>query len=106
MGQAIAVRTDFTVGEVRRFAKRAKDAAQACLLCGRQPADPHHLSFAQPRALGREVSEASHSGRTEEGGRDRGAQHLGQAAVVKTDQMAAFNIACLAPVRHGGLNPW
>src|SRR5215204_2391422 len=29
MGQAIAVRTDFTVGEVRRFAKRAKDAAQA-----------------------------------------------------------------------------
>jgi transposase len=29
MGQAIAVRTDFTAGEVRRFAKRAKDAAQA-----------------------------------------------------------------------------
>jgi len=29
MGQAIAVRTDFTVGEVRRFAKRAKDVAQA-----------------------------------------------------------------------------
>src|SRR6266853_2449368 len=32
MGQAIAVRTDFTAGEVRRFAKRAKDAAQARLL--------------------------------------------------------------------------
>jgi hypothetical protein len=29
MGQAIAVRTDCTAGEVRRFAKRAKDAAQA-----------------------------------------------------------------------------
>ena len=29
MGQAIAVRTDFTAGDVRRFAKRAKDAAQA-----------------------------------------------------------------------------
>jgi transposase len=29
MGQAIAVRTDFTAGEVRRFAKRAKDVAQA-----------------------------------------------------------------------------
>src|SRR3974377_524445 len=29
MGQAIAVETDFTAGEVRRFAKRAKDAAQA-----------------------------------------------------------------------------
>src|ERR1700756_4910412 len=29
MGQAIAMRTDYTAGEVRRFAKRAKDAAQA-----------------------------------------------------------------------------
>ena len=29
MGQAIAVRTDYTASEVRRFAKRAKDAAQA-----------------------------------------------------------------------------
>src|SRR5213083_3296736 len=29
MGHAIAVRTDFTAGEVRRFAKRAKDVAQA-----------------------------------------------------------------------------
>jgi hypothetical protein len=29
MGQAIAVRTDYTAVEVRRFAKRAKDSAQA-----------------------------------------------------------------------------
>ena len=29
MGQAIAVRTDFTTGEVRRFAKRARDGGQA-----------------------------------------------------------------------------
>jgi transposase len=29
MGRAIAVRTDYTVGEVRGFARRAKDAAQA-----------------------------------------------------------------------------
>ena len=29
MGQAIAERTDYGAGEVRRFAKRAKDAAQA-----------------------------------------------------------------------------
>jgi len=27
MGQAIALRTDYTAGEVRRFAKQAKDAA-------------------------------------------------------------------------------
>src|SRR5579871_4083316 len=29
MGQAVAVRTDYTAGEVRRLATRAKDAAQA-----------------------------------------------------------------------------
>jgi len=29
MGQAVPVRTDYTAGEVRRFARRAKDAAQA-----------------------------------------------------------------------------
>ena len=29
MGQAIAVRTDYTAGEVRRLAKRAKDGGQA-----------------------------------------------------------------------------
>jgi len=29
MGQAIAMRTDFTAGEVRGFARRSKDATQA-----------------------------------------------------------------------------
>jgi hypothetical protein len=32
-------------------------ASQPCLLCGRQPSDPHHLRFAQPQALGRKVSD-------------------------------------------------
>lgn len=32
-------------------------AKQACLICGRQPADAHHLRFAQSRALGRKVSD-------------------------------------------------
>jgi hypothetical protein len=32
-------------------------ASQPCLVCGRQPADPHHLRFAQPRALGMKVSD-------------------------------------------------
>jgi hypothetical protein len=27
-------------------------ARQACLICGRRPSDPHHLRYAQPRALG------------------------------------------------------
>ena len=30
---------------------------QPCLICGRRPADAHHLRFAQHRALGRKVSD-------------------------------------------------
>jgi hypothetical protein len=46
--------------EPRRF--RDKEhvkfvAKQACLICGRRPADPHHLRFSQRRALGRKVSD-------------------------------------------------
>lgn len=36
----------------RRFVLR-----QACLVCGRVPSDPHHLTFTQPRALARRVSD-------------------------------------------------
>jgi hypothetical protein len=32
-------------------------AKQPCLVCGRHPADAHHLRFAQPPALGRKVSD-------------------------------------------------
>ncbi len=32
-------------------------AAQRCLVCQRSPSDAHHLKFAQPRALGRKVSD-------------------------------------------------
>ena len=32
-------------------------SSQPCLVCGRLPADAHHLRFAQPRALGRKVSD-------------------------------------------------
>jgi hypothetical protein len=32
-------------------------AKQPCLICGRRPADPHHLRFAQSKALGRKVSD-------------------------------------------------
>jgi hypothetical protein len=31
-------------------------AGHPCLICGRRPADPHHLRYAQSRALGRRVS--------------------------------------------------
>jgi hypothetical protein len=32
-------------------------ASQPCVVCGRQPSDPHHLRFAQPRAMGLKVSD-------------------------------------------------
>jgi ERF superfamily protein len=38
--------------EHRKFVSR-----QACLVCGRTPSDPHHLTFVQPRALGHRVSD-------------------------------------------------
>ena len=32
-------------------------ATQPCMICGRTPAEAHHLRFAEPRALGRKVSD-------------------------------------------------
>jgi hypothetical protein len=32
-------------------------AKQPCLVCGREPCDPHHLRLAQPRSLGQTVSD-------------------------------------------------
>ena len=32
-------------------------STRPCLICGRQPSDPHHVRFAQQRALGRKVSD-------------------------------------------------
>jgi hypothetical protein len=32
-------------------------ASQPCLICGRSPGHAHHIRFAQPRALGRKVSD-------------------------------------------------
>ena len=45
--------------EVRRRNKAhlAFVAAQPCLVCRRSPCDAHHLKFAQPRSLGRKVSD-------------------------------------------------
>ncbi len=47
-------------GETRRF--RDKDhlkyvASRSCLICGRQPCEPHHIRFAQRLAFGRKVSD-------------------------------------------------
>jgi hypothetical protein len=51
---------DLAFGKTRRKrdkGHRAFVASKACLVCGRQPADAHHVRFAQPRALGRKVSD-------------------------------------------------
>ena len=32
-------------------------ASQPCVVCGRTPSDPHHIKFAEQRAMGRKVSD-------------------------------------------------
>jgi hypothetical protein len=54
------IRTACPVGKSIRL--RDKDhrkfvSKQPCVVCGRVPSDAHHLRFAQPRALGRKVSD-------------------------------------------------
>ncbi|SIO46517.1 Protein of unknown function [Bradyrhizobium erythrophlei] len=47
-------------GEIRRLRDKAHlrfVASQPCLICERTPSDPHHLRFAQPRAMGRKTSD-------------------------------------------------
>src|SRR5258707_5457643 len=48
LGKTVRVRDK----EHRKFVSR-----QPCLVCGRTPSDPHHLTFTQPRALGHRVSD-------------------------------------------------
>jgi hypothetical protein len=64
-GQADGVATKIdksklTFGEPRRLRNKAHlrfVASQPCLVCGRSPADAHHLRFTQPRAMGLKVSD-------------------------------------------------
>src|SRR5262249_49920250 len=53
-------KSQLVIAEPKRLRDRAHlkfVATQPCLICGRQPSDPHHLRFAQPRALGLKVSD-------------------------------------------------
>ena len=53
-------KSKLAIGAPRRYRNREHlryVARQPCLVCGRKPSDPHHLRFAQPRALGRKASD-------------------------------------------------
>jgi hypothetical protein len=53
-------KSELTISEPRRHRDKAHlkfVASQPCLVCGRSPADAHHLRFTQARAMGRKVSD-------------------------------------------------
>jgi hypothetical protein len=53
-------KSKLTISEPRRHRDKTHlkfVASQPCLICGRSPADAHHLRFTQPRAMGRKVSD-------------------------------------------------
>jgi ERF superfamily len=53
-------KNELTISEPRRHRDKSHlkfVASQPCLVCGRSPADAHHLRFTQPRAMGRKVSD-------------------------------------------------
>jgi Rad52/22 family double-strand break repair protein len=53
-------KSQLAIAEPKRLRDKAHlkfIASQPCLVCGRQPSDPHHLRFAQPRAIDLKVSD-------------------------------------------------
>jgi Rad52/22 family double-strand break repair protein len=95
-------------------------ASQPCLICGRQPCDPHHLRFAQPRGIGLKVSDEftvplcrGHHRQLHQNSHEEAwwaDRKINALEIAKTlwDQMhpksAAFDAAVLAP-RHDKTNP-
>jgi Rad52/22 family double-strand break repair protein len=53
-------KSQLAIAEPKRLRDKAHlkfVASQPCLICGRQPSDPHHLRFAQLRGIGLKVSD-------------------------------------------------
>jgi hypothetical protein len=53
-------KSQLTISEPRRLRDKVHlkfVTSQPCLVCGRSPADAHHLKFTQPRAMGLKVSD-------------------------------------------------
>ena len=53
-------KSQLAIAEPKRLRDKAHlkfVASQPCVICGRQPSDPHHLRFAQLRAIGLKVSD-------------------------------------------------
>ena len=53
-------KSQLAIAEPKRLRQKAHlkfVASQPCLICGRQPSDPHHLRFAQPCGIGLKVSD-------------------------------------------------
>jgi DNA recombination protein Rad52 len=53
-------KSQLAIAEPKRLRDKAHlkfVASQPCLICGRQPSDPHHLRIAQPRGIGLKVSD-------------------------------------------------
>ena len=59
-GPAKIQKSELTISELRRHRDKAHlkfVASRPCLICERRPTDAHHVRFAQPRAMGRKVSD-------------------------------------------------
>ena len=60
VGRAKIDKSELAIAEPKRLRDKAHlkfVPSQPCLVCGRQPSDPHHLRFAQLRAIGLKVSD-------------------------------------------------